>query len=116
MRFTKEFKPYKKAVTKRRISCAERAIKKQQNKIPLFADQITWPSPEERIEFFDQQCISQFNKFRQLSLNNWLEGRKILRSFSPEDKKLFLDFWNKSSIPARAEYFVDALKNWRQYL
>jgi hypothetical protein len=110
MRYQKEFKPYVREITNRRIGCAKRAIKKQQNKIPLFASQMTWPTPIERITAFDRAAVKQFVGFRKTACANWLEGRRILRNMNSCKKQRFLEYWNNSSIPGRAEYFLDALR------
>ncbi len=114
MRFLKEFKPYLRAITKRRIGCAERAIKKQKNKIPLFADQLSWPTPIERIIAFDEATLNSFMNLRKLACKQWLAGRRILRNMDKCKKKRFLTYWNNSSMPGNAEYFLDAIKHFNQ--
>jgi hypothetical protein len=111
MRFEKEFKPYKREITKRRIGCAKRAIQKQKNRIPLFADQVNWPTPIQRITAFDEATFKAFTNFRKLALKNWLEGRRMLRDMDTNKKKRFLEYWNNSSMPGKAEYFLDAIHN-----
>lgn len=110
MRFSKEFKPYAREITKRRIFCARRALQKQRDKIPLFADQLNQPTPMERIVDFDKKCFSCFVRFRAMAAENWIEGRRLLRLMNIEKKKRFLDYWNRSSIPGKAEYFLDSVR------
>jgi hypothetical protein len=111
VRFKKEFKQYIREITKRRIGCAERAIKKQQGKIPLFADQMTWPTPIERITAFDRATFEKFVEFRKTACAGWIEGRRLLREMDKDKKRQFLEFWNNSSIPGKAEYFLDSLEH-----
>jgi hypothetical protein len=48
--------------------------------------------------------------FRDLAARHWREGRRLLRSLSPELQTGTIEAWNRSSIPPEAAYFVDFVR------
>ena len=99
--------------TPRRLAAAKRALARQREKLPLFADEIAagQPTPEERIRMFDDAYISWRKKMRAFTASMWLKGRALLREMPEMERNEFLDYWNhRWKGPKRAEYFLDILR------
>ena len=94
IRFEKRlYKTKARGITPRRLAAAKRALKRQRDKYPLFADQIAarQPTPEERIWEMDIKFVLQWDKLRQATCKKWLELRRIIRKeICPELKAEFL--------------------------
>ena len=113
IRFEKRLpKTRRKGITPRRLTAAKRALKRQREKCPLFADQIAerQPTSEERIWNMDTQFVQQWNKFRQASCQKWLKLRRVIRKeICPMLKEEFLTSWSNSKYPACPYYTSDWL-------
>jgi hypothetical protein len=102
-----------KGITKRRLSNSTRALQKEREKLPLLSDWVAeqQPTPEERINNFDEGLIKYQKKLRISRAKGWREVRKILSCLSEEAKIIVLNYWNNSRIPKSPEYFLDLMHN-----
>lgn len=110
-------KPKRRDITPRRLAAAKRALQRQRDKCPLFADQIAerQPTPEERIDKIDEQNLMCWIRLRKSECKNWLQLRHIVRKeICPWLKQEFLERWNKSSCPGSAVYALDSLLQLRR--
>ena len=113
MRFEKRlYKTKARGITPRRLAAAKRALKRQRDKYPLFADQIAarQPTPEQRILEMDAKFVEEWDKLRQTTCKKWFELRRIIRKeICPELKEEFLSSWSIMSYPADPYYASDFL-------
>jgi len=118
MRFRREgFKPGPRGITPRRLAAAKRALQRQREKLPLFADEIarSQPTPEERIRKHDETWERHKKSIRSFVANQWCEGRRKLRAMPKAEQKKLLDYWNNHKfLPASSEYFADLVTNWER--
>jgi hypothetical protein len=98
--------------TPRRLAAAERALKRERDRHPLFASAVAAEqgTAEERIARFDRAAIVQEQSFRDLAARHWRLGRQWLASVNAEVREVLLAQWNASSVPADAAYFADFLR------
>lgn len=98
-------------ITNARLKAAERALKRQANKFPLFADQIRaeQPTAQERLEQFTQSETDWRKRMRDFNAQQWREGRRLLRSLPAEQHLGLIQKWNQKPCPADAGYFLDFL-------
>ena len=114
MRFQKELiNIYEKKITKRRLSCAERALKKQRDKIPLFASQLVQPTALQRIQNFDADLMKQIVVYRHNAAKGWVEFRQKIKELAPGSKIKFLEYWNNSSCPGSSVYALTILRKFQ---
>ena len=105
-------KTKRRGITPRRLAAAKRALRKQRDKCPLFADQVAaiQPTPEQRIWDMDTQFVFHWDKLRLATCKKWLKLRKIIREeICPELKNEFLVSWSKMKYPADPYYASDFL-------
>lgn len=107
-------KEYNFGPSPRRVAAAKRALKKQREKLPLFASEIAagQPTPEERIEFYDQALLKMIKRMRDFDASQWREGRAMLRELTPESRKRFIEYWNNCYGPKKAHYLCTMLQYW----
>ena len=98
--------------TPRRLAAARRALQRERDRLPLFADQVVAEqvSPDERIRRIDQEQLADEQSRRDLAARHWNWGREQLLVHSPAVRHATLDKWNVSSIPADAAYFADFVR------
>ncbi len=75
-----------RGITPRRLSAAKRALQKQRERLPLFADQVAAEqgTHEERTEHFDQRQLEREQGHRDLAARHWRWGRYQLSQLSAE--------------------------------
>ncbi len=107
IRRTKMLRWERRPATSRRVAAATRALRRERDKLPLFADQVAseQPTPEERIDTQEQHCEAWWNRLRDTCAIHWKLGRKML--FAMPDWQDVLARWNDAPYPARSEYFAD---------
>ena len=112
MRHLVRWRPRVRGVTPRRLAAAKRALKRQRDRLPLFADQVSQEqeTPEERIERFDLELLAHDQRFRALAAKHWRWGRRLLRRQTTEVQQEILAKWNRSPIPPDAAYFADFVR------
>lgn len=108
MRFSRGVKNRNpREVTQRRIANAERALKRQRDKLPLFADQIAaeQPTAEERCRGFDDGLYKFWQEHRDLEARMWRECRRAISVMPELDRKTLMVQWNQSNWPGNSVYF-----------
>ena len=111
MRFAKVSRGTNREITPRRIAAAKRHLRKEREKLALFADEVAemQPTPVERIELHDDCFAERWQNFRDLHAKQWRKGRRWLREH-PEHADEILERWNASMCPADAPYFCTKIR------
>lgn len=109
IRHTVQYRPEPRGVTPRRLSAAKRALRRERERLTLFASEVAeeQETPEERIDRCDREMLRADQGQRDLAAKHWRWGRSQLSSVRAEVRAEILDRWNKSWIPAHAAYFAD---------
>lgn len=111
------FKPYIKVraayrgATPRRLAAARRALQREVDRMPLFADDVrkAQPTPEQRILNHDNGWAQAIKEMRKSHARKWLEGRQLLRSLPEQQRKTLLAEWNAAQYPGDPFYFLEFL-------
>lgn len=99
-----------RGMTPRRLARHAQSIKREQERVELFADQVAWETPEERIARIDTGVLAGWQRLRDSHAKGWREGRRLLRQLQAERQREILDAWNgKRWLPGSIEYFLDFL-------
>lgn len=100
-------------VTPRRLSAAERALTRQRQRLPLFAEQLAavQPRAEERIEAFEEAALESERRIRRFEAGCWRDGRRWLRNMPKPLRGRCLRRWNESSCPAEGAYFAAIIRD-----
>jgi hypothetical protein len=98
------------------LTAARQALKREQDKLPLFAAMIAenQPSPEERIEKADLGTIESTRETRLKRAMQWRKIRRTLRLHPVEDRQGILTYWNKKVYPLDPEYLADLIRSWAE--
>jgi len=108
----------KKATQKpspQRLAAAKRTLKKQQDKYPLFADEIAanQPTPEERIKYYNECTIKRIKSMRRFEAQMWLKARAMLKNFTTDSRERFINYWNTQwSGPRTGTYLCELIRHW----
>jgi hypothetical protein len=104
----------RKPANPRRIASTKRTLKRQRDKLPLFADQVAaeQPSPEERIEKHEDFHAVYWQNLRDHEAKAWREGRKLLVEKPPEEQELLRFIWQVSNIPGSGAYLCGFVKTY----
>lgn len=104
-------RPQLRGLTPRRLAAAKRALRRERDRLTLFADQVAaeQPTPEKRIESFDLDLLRQDQVRRDLTAHHWRWARRQLRCH-PQRATEILGKWNRSWIPATGTYFADFVR------
>ncbi len=96
---------------KRSLAAAGRHIEKERAKVPLFADQLEFDTPEQRVERLEESKRRWTAEFRQHVAQTWRECRRALNRL-PKKKRLALrrEWDDRGWLPASCEYFADFLR------
>jgi len=96
-------------VTARRLAAANRALKRERDRLLLFADEVAQEqeSAEERIARIDEAFLAYEQRHRDLAARQWRRGRRMLQRVRAEVRDLLITEWNRSRVPADAAYFAD---------
>ena len=105
-------RPEPRGVTPRRLKAAEKALAKERRRLALFETQVAdeQPTPEQRIERFDEQLLAADQGHRDLAAKHWRFGRRQLAVLSDSVRSEIIARWNASLIPADAHYFADFVR------
>jgi len=101
--------------TPRRLAAAKRALKKQRNKYPLFAEQIALrqPTPEERVKQYDDARLNMIKWHRAYDAQVWRKARAMLSDLNPDSRERFLNFWNNEwRGPRTGTYLCNLIRHW----
>lgn len=98
-------------LTERRLAAARRALRREREHCPLFADDIAdeQPTPEERVQLIDAQQLAHWQRIRDYNARTWRAARRILFSLPAEKRDQLLAQWQSAPYPASASSFADFL-------
>jgi len=105
-------RPELRGITPRRLAAAQRALARERSRFALFATQVAaeQPTPEQRIENFDNRLLQADQGHRDLAARHWRFGRRQLAFLSDTVRSEIVAAWNKSSIPPDPHYFADFVR------
>lgn len=100
-----------RGVTPRRLAAADRALRLERERLPLFADQVAieQPTATERIQQIDAAQVEHWQSHRDLAAKHWRWGRRRLADHPATATDIFAK-WETSSIPPTAAYFADFVR------
>jgi hypothetical protein len=100
-----------RAVSPRRLQAAARALAREREDWPLFAEEIAegQPTPEERVQTMDAMQVAHWQRIRQHAADTWRAARRILFSLPAEQRDRLLAEWQAAPYPAGAASFADFL-------
>ena len=98
-------------LTERRLAAARRALQREQDECPLFANDIAdeQPTPEERLRAIDARQVAHWQRIRDFNAQTWRAARRILFSLPAGEREQLLAAWQSAPCPASASYFADFL-------
>ena len=98
-------------LTKRRLAAAARALRREREECPLFADDIAedQPNPEERVRTIDAAQAAYWQRIRDYNARTWRAARRILNSLPAEERDRLRAEWQSAPYPASASSFADFL-------
>ena len=111
MRFTRiTFRPTPIERTPRRIKAAEKAVKKELDKYPLFPELARFSNVDMRLEQLDDTSRRYWQNIRNQEAYTWRKFRRRLRTLDLQEQERFLNYWNSHNmIPGTAHYASDTL-------
>lgn len=100
----------------RRLSAARRALKRERDKAPLFADAIAaeQPTPEERIKKFDDAAEVALKEEAERRKKQWEALAKEIESLPPSERENFVSHWNSSAVPDNEAYLAGHLSKFKR--
>ena len=112
MRFRPRGRVQLRGATPRRVAAARRALRRERQRLVLFANQVAaeQPTPQERVEHFDLELLQTDQRHRDLAARHWRWGRRQLAQLPPSTRDQILAAWNRSFIPPDAAYFADFVR------
>lgn len=98
-------------ITNRRLQAAKRALARERDACPLFADDIAGeqPTPEERVRMLDAEHVAWWQRIRDYNAQTWRSARRILNSLPAEERDRLYAAWQTAPYPGGAGYFADFL-------
>jgi hypothetical protein len=98
-------------LTERRLQAAKRALAREREECPLFADDIAeeQPTPEERVRTIDAEQVRYWQRIRDFNARTWRAARRILNSLPAGERDRLRAEWQSAPYPASASYFADFL-------
>ena len=101
-----------RGVTAGRLAAARRALRRERDRLPLFAGQVAREqlTPAERIELIDNQLLDYDQAHRDLAAMHWRRGRLWLAGIAQEVRDEIVELWNRKTCPPRAAYFCDFVR------
>ncbi|NEP56792.1 MAG: hypothetical protein F6K31_07170, partial [Symploca sp. SIO2G7] len=109
IKFSRRTRRIPRPITSRRLSAAERALKRQRDKYPLLSDWVaeSQPTAEERLEHFQEVDIEREKSYRQWDARKWKQARAWLRTLPRQERLQLIHEWNQTRCPHTAAYFAD---------
>lgn len=97
--------------SKARLVAAQRALKKEREKAPLFAAEIAaeQPTPEERVQRLDAGAEAWLTEHRQSIASSWHRSRGKLRAMPADQALAIANEWQYGYLPGSAEYLADLI-------
>ena len=112
MRFTPYPRGGRRQVTRRRLAHARRTLERERAGWGMFADQMEFETPEERIDRLDADLQDYFQGLRDHNAAMWRRGRRALFCLPPERHQELIQEWNRMHwMPGTCEYFLDFLSH-----
>jgi hypothetical protein len=107
--------PAPRPITRRRLAAAERRLRIERDKTPLFAEHVAaeQPTPEQRIAAHDAQQAEYRRRDRRQWAAQWRECRAQLAAMPADQRPQFLLAWNNGYQPKDPVSLLDALRTWR---
>ena len=98
-------------LTDRRLAAAVRALARERDECPLFADDIAeeQPTPEERVRAIDAAQAAYWQRIRDFNARTWRAARRILNSLPAKERARLRAEWQSAPYPASASSFADFL-------
>jgi hypothetical protein len=93
-------------INNRRLSAARRAIQKQRDREGMFADALTFDTPEDRIARTDAGHIQAFYRERARRAEAWREARRRLRHIQDGWRRYIVATFNTSGMPKEPAYLM----------
>lgn len=115
MRFTPHQGIYAYERTNRKLKAAERRLRLDREKFPLFAEEIgeSQPSPEELLDARARSFVTHQQDNRDRAARNWWQARAELRAIPEPDRSAFIRYWNRSKCPGNATYLLTYMNMFR---
>ncbi len=116
IRFRRYIRYEESALSPRKIKAAERALRREQEKHPLFSTEIeeNQETPLERIERQKREWATRLQGLRDHQSRCWKEGRTIIRRWDRASRTAFLEQWNRRMYPAQGVYFLEYVRTYAQ--
>ena len=115
MRFTPHQGIYAYERTNRKLKAAERRLRLDREKFPLFADEIgeSQPSPEELLDARARSFVTHQQDNRDRAARNWWQARVELRAIPEPDRAAFIRYWNRCKCPGNGTYLLTYMNMFR---
>src|SRR3546814_3646832 len=115
MRFTPHQGIYAYERTNRKLKAAERRLRLDREKFPLFAEEIgeSQPSPEELLDARARSFVTHQQDNRDRAARNWWPARVELRAIPDPDRAAFIRFWNRCKCPGNGSYLLTYMNMFR---
>ena len=115
--FTRYIRPYTDdpGITPRRLAAARRALQRQRDKQPLFAEEIAaqQPTPEARLIAFHEDLMIFWRNMRNFHAQCWRKARAALRQWPEATQAAAITKWNARWGGSKdAAYFADFIRTY----
>lgn len=104
------FRPHRREITKTKIAAASRAIKKEKQKLPLFAHEVQ-DLPAERAEANIDAAYEYSAHLRRCYLEHYRELRNFFRAIPAEKQRELEGIWSRSVMPKTPSYAFEFLNS-----
>ena len=115
MRFTPHQGIYAYERTNRKLKAAERRLRLDREKFPLFAAEIaeSQPTPEELLDARGRAFVENQQANRDREARNWWRARAELRAIAEPDRAAFIRYWGRCKCPGNACYLLTYINMFR---
>lgn len=115
MRFTPHQGIYAYERTNRKLKAAERRLRLDREKFPLFAAEIaeSQPTPEEMLDARGRAFVANQQANRDREARNWWRARAELRAIPNPDRAAFIRYWDRCKCPGTATYLLTYINMFR---
>lgn len=115
MRFTPHQGIYAYERTNRKLKAAERRLRLDRQKFPLFAAEIaeSQPTPEELLDARARSIVTNQQDNRDRAARNWWRARAELRAIPEPDRSAFVRYWDRCKCPGNASYLLTYMNMFR---
>lgn len=115
MRFTPHHGIYAYVRTNRKLKAAERRLRLDREKFPLFAAEIaeSQPTPEELLDARGKAFVENQQANRDREARNWWRARAELRAIPEPGRAAFVRYWDRCKCPGNAVYLLTYINMFR---